>query len=137
MNDSQLHREDLSEDVKAASGAPRLRVNRTVQGDTVLVEAGGEIDLVTAPMLEHQLVHAEATTVPPAPVIVDLTRVAFLGARALGVLVHHHHRCRSVGSTLRIVARQRAVLRPIHISGLDTTLCVFPNTHDALCRRAA
>jgi anti-anti-sigma factor len=67
---------------------------------------------------------------------VDLTRVAFLGARGLGTLVHHHHGCRSTGSTLRIVTRQRAVLRPIHIAAWDTTLDVFPNTHDAL-RRAA
>lgn len=75
----------LAKDVKAATGQPPLHVNRIVQGHTVLIEAGGEIDLGTASMLDQQLAYAEAATVAPAPVIVDLTRVAFLGARGLGV----------------------------------------------------
>jgi anti-sigma B factor antagonist len=137
MKTNRLHIVTPSEDVDPAAGDPPWQVNRTMQGDSALIEAGGAIDLITAPMLEQQLEYAEATTVPPAPVVVDLTRIAFIDARGLDTLVHHHQRCRSVGSTLRIVARQRAVLRPIHIAGLDTTLYVFPNAHDALHPRSA
>ncbi|MCT2584488.1 STAS domain-containing protein [Actinophytocola gossypii] len=136
MNDNnQLYSEELSVDLETLTGDRPLRVKRTVQGHTVLVEACGEVDLVTALMLEEQLEYAEAIVVPPAPVVVDLSRVAFLGARGLGTLVHHHHRCRSLGSTLRIVAQQPEVLRPIHVTGLDTTLCVVPNVHDAQHQR--
>jgi hypothetical protein len=59
----------------------------------------------------------------------DLLRGNDTGLPA-GETVAEYLGCRSVGSTLRIVARQHAVLRPIHIAGLDTTLCVFPNAHD-------
>jgi len=60
-----------------------LWVQRTVDNLSVVVQAGGELDMLTAPRLSAQLDQAEAIVVPPAPVVLDLTALTFLGSAGL------------------------------------------------------
>lgn len=103
-----------------------LWVQRTVENHSVLVRAGGELDILTAPRLSQQLDRAEAIVVPPAPVVLDLTGLTFLGSAGLSVLMAHHERCLALGSQLRIVPGGRAVTRPLNMTGLDRVLSVVP-----------
>ncbi len=103
-----------------------LWVQRTVDNLSVVVQAGGELDMLTAPRLSAQLDQAEAIVVPPAPVVLDLTGITFLGSAGLAVLLRHHERCAELGSTLQIRASGRAVTRPIAMTGLDRVLNVVP-----------
>ena len=104
-----------------------LWVQRTVDNLSVVVQAGGELDMLTAPRLSAQLDRAEAIVVPPAPVVLDLTGLTFLGSAGLAVLLAHHERCAELGSTLQIRAGSTpAVTRPLTMTALDRVLNVVP-----------
>lgn len=101
-----------------------LWIQRTVDNLSVVVQAGGELDILTAPRLSAQLDQAEAIVVPPAPVVLDLTGITFLGSAGLAVLLAHHERCAALGSTLQIRADGEAVTRPLAMTALDRVLNV-------------
>jgi anti-sigma B factor antagonist len=103
-----------------------LWVERTVENHSVVVRAGGELDLRTAPILNEQLELAEAVVVPPGIVVLDLSEISFLGSAGLSVLLRHHERCEELGSGLRVVPGGRAVSRPLAMTGLDKVLTVVP-----------
>lgn len=104
-----------------------LWVQRTVDNLSVVVQAGGELDMLTAPRLSAQLDHAEAIVVPPAPVVLDLTGITFLGSAGLAVLLAHHERCAALGSKLVIRPGGDAVTRPLTMMALDRVLNVVPH----------
>lgn len=104
-----------------------LWVQRTVENHSVVVRAAGELDMLTAPRLSTQLDLAEAIVVPPAPVVLDLSGLMFLGSAGLSVLLAHHERCAKLGSRLEIVPGGRAVTRPLEVTGLDQILAVVPD----------
>jgi anti-anti-sigma factor len=101
---------------------------RTVENHSVVVRAGGELDLRTAPILNEQLELAEAIVVPPASVVLDMTEISFLGSAGLSVLLRHHERCLELGSALHVVPGGRAVSRPLAMTGLDKVLTIIPGT---------
>ena len=103
-----------------------LWVQRTVDNLSVVVRAGGELDMLTAPRLSAQLDRAEAIVVPPAPVVLDLTGLTFLGSAGLAVMLAHHERCAALGSTLRIRADNEVVTRPLAMTALDRVLNLVP-----------
>ena len=104
-----------------------LWVQRTVDNHSVVVHAGGELDMLTAPRLSAQLDRAEAIVVPPAPVVLDLTALTFLGSAGLAVMLNHHERCAALGSTLQIrPGGGNAVIRPLTVTALDRVLNVVP-----------
>lgn len=107
-------------------GATRLRVEQVVEGRLVLVRVVGEVDNITADTLSAVLVDAEVAASPPAPVVVDLTGVSFLGAAGLSVLVDHHERCAALGGALLIVPGSRAVRRAMAVTGLHGRLALIP-----------
>jgi anti-sigma B factor antagonist len=109
-----------------------LGIQRTRVGAAVVVEATGEVDMATAPALEREIEQACAEIRPPAPIVVDLTGVSFLGSAGLTVLVQAERRCRAHGHTLRVAAQHRAVLRTITLTGLDQVLDIHPSVPQAV-----
>jgi anti-sigma B factor antagonist len=109
-------------------------VQRDIDNHTVVIRAHGEVDLRTAPILVEQLRTAEALVTPPAPVVVDLTGVTFLASAGLSALAEYGRRYAELGSQLRVVATDRAVVRPITMTGLRECLLVFPTEREALRR---
>ena len=103
-----------------------LWVQRTVDNLSVVVQAGGELDMSTAPRLSAQLDRAEAIVVPPAPVVLDLTGLTFMGSAGLAVLLSHHERCAALGSSLQIRANTPVVTRPLTVTALDRVLNLVP-----------
>lgn len=106
--------------------AARLRVEQVVEGHLVLVRVAGEVDNLTADTLSATLADAAAAVSPPAPVVVDLTGVSFLGAAGLSVLVDHHERCAALGGALLIVPGSKAVRRALAVTGLHLRLALIP-----------
>lgn len=103
-----------------------LWVQRYVDNLSVVVQAGGELDMLTAPRLSAQLDQAEAIVVPPAPVVLDLSGLTFIGSAGLAMLLEHHERCEALGSTLQIRANNTVVTRPLAMTALDRVLNVVP-----------
>jgi anti-sigma B factor antagonist len=114
-----------------ADGALLVRPER--RGDAVIVHVTGELDLASVPVLDELLSETEALNEPPAPLVLDLTGVTFMGSCGLELLMRHEARCRVAGRTLRVVvANNRAVLRPLSLTGLTTAVTLVDTLADAL-----
>jgi anti-sigma B factor antagonist len=115
--------------------APRLGELVAVvrrHGDALVIQAAGEIDVVTAPQLAEAITSASGQ--PADTVVVDLTEVTFLGSAGLAVLVGAQEQ---VGDRrFRIVAGTTIVLRSLMVTGLTDVLAAFPTLDAALAARA-
>ena len=67
----------------------------------------------------------------PAVLILDLTRVLFLGAAGLTVLVEAHQ-VAGRETVVRVVANSRIVLRPMQMTETDQVLAVFGSVEQAM-----
>lgn len=109
-----------------------LHVQREVHGLSIVVRAAGEMDQISVGALEIELRTAIAIATPPFPVVADLSGLTFFGSAGLNEMLRQQRRATAAGVPLRIVASQRAVLRPITMSGLDQVLDVYPDVPQAL-----
>jgi len=89
---------------------PSFDISVSHQGAMAIVTVRGEIDLVTAPLLQ------EAFEGLGSRVTVDLREVSFMDSSGLAVLIKQKERMN--GDELRIVADSRPVLRLFEVSGL-------------------
>jgi len=97
----------------------------------VVVAAGGEIDVYTAPALDEEL--SSLTESGVHRIVVDLTSVDFLDSTGLGVLVKTLTRVRSVeGGTLSVVVAVDRVAKVFRLTGLDTLIPLHPSVDAAL-----
>jgi anti-sigma B factor antagonist len=118
-----------TEQTDAANG--RFHINAALDEQPVVVQVSGELDITTAPLLDEQLRAAEAVLAAPAPVVLDLSGVTFLASAGLSVLVRYGQRFSELGSQLRVVATDRAVTRPITMTGLDDVVSVYATEDEA------
>ncbi|MBP2471550.1 anti-anti-sigma factor [Crossiella equi] len=90
-----------------------------------MVEVTGEIDLATVPTLTAalDLTRREAQRSPLiVEVVVDLRRVDFLSATGIGEVVRAWGRCYLAAVPMYVVADQRAIIRPLLLTGLADLL---------------
>lgn len=102
---------------------PLFGIRSTTAGDVVTVSVLGEVDLATVGRLR------EALSDPPSDIrllVCDLTPVSFLGCCGLTALVEAHEALTHLGVQFEIVATNRAVLRPLRLSGLLEKLPIRP-----------
>ncbi len=123
--------------VVATSGAgqdhPRTpQVVRAVEypadGVTVVV-AGGEVDMLTAPGLRTDVIDRLDAG---GTLVLDLSGVSFLGSAGLAVLVEASEHAKRRGTVFRLVAVERAVIRPLAATGLDDVFNVYDSVPAAL-----
>lgn len=84
-----------------------------------LVRAVGELDIATAPILQDALDQARAHG---RDVLLDLSRVTFCDAAALGVVVQTHRELLAEGRAVRVVDATPLVAKVLAITGLDALL---------------
>jgi anti-anti-sigma factor len=96
--------------------------------DTIVLKVAGEIDMMTAPVLEEAVRGALAER--PANLVIDLTGARFFSSAGLAVLVFAHRN--SAGVDLRVVATGRVVIRPLELTGLTDDLAIYPTLAAAL-----
>ena len=80
------------------------------------LRAAGEIDSNSAPQLREKLDDLLGSGV--REVVVDLCGVTFLDSAGLCVLAAAHRSALGQGARLRVLAANRAVIRPLEITGL-------------------
>lgn len=103
-----------------------FRTTSESMGASVVVHVEGELDWETVDELSGCLSAAVRSVAAPAPVVVDLTGLGFLGARGIAVLLDHQDLCLRRGSALVVVANTAAVLRPLEALELTDVLGVRP-----------
>lgn len=96
----------------------------------VVVEVGGEVDMLTSPQLRSAVLAALADT--PGTVVLALDSVTFLGTSGLAVLIEVREAAQQAGVSLRLACTGRRVLRPLSIAGLVPMFEVRDTVEDAL-----
>jgi anti-anti-sigma factor len=107
-----------------------LTVDQELVDGAVVLHLRGEIDMATGPLLDERLARAVTVATPPAPLVVDLSKVQHLGSVGVALLTACHRRCQASGIPMRIVAGDgpiAGILSMIPI-GLD----VYDGVPDAL-----
>lgn len=97
------------------------------RADLLVVTVAGEVDLRTAPVLAEAF---DADTIPVT--VVDLTRVTFLSAAGLGVLVKQAERAQTERRHLGLVAQDRVAIRVLRSSGVAAAIPTFESLSDAM-----
>jgi anti-sigma B factor antagonist len=93
-----------------------LAVSVTTTDTSARVTTAGEVDSSTAPALRARLDALLDAGVQE--LTVDLCDVTFLDSAGLCVLAAAHRRAVAAGVRLRVLAANRAVIRPMQITGL-------------------
>jgi anti-anti-sigma factor len=95
--------------------------------DLLVMTVAGEVDLRTAPVLAR----AFDADVPPVTVV-DLTRVTFLSAAGLRVLVAQAQRAQTETRCLGLVAHDSMAMRVLRTSGVAASIPTFESLSDAV-----
>jgi anti-anti-sigma factor len=111
-----------------------LVVDSEVQPGAVVVRASGEIDSSTAGELRSQLVSAleQAGAHDSRLLIVDLNDVTYFGSAGLNAVLDVHEQGLRAGTSVRLVADNGLVVRPIEVTNLDSRLDLYATFPDAL-----
>lgn len=92
---------------------------------SVVITVLGEIDLCSGPVLHTRLQEHVRQAGPD--LVVDLTAVSFFGIPGLATLMAVWEATVTAGVEFVVVARTRAVLRPLKLTGLDRKFNVVPS----------
>jgi len=107
-------------------------ISRQWVDGAVVVRVAGELDTLTTPRLRQAVAEA-LDDAAGAVVILDLTKVTFLGSPGLAALVEAVSKARRRGGPLRMVVdNARQVIRPIELTGLDDVLALYETVDEAL-----
>jgi anti-anti-sigma factor len=111
-----------------------LVVDSEVRPEAVLVHVEGEIDSSTAGELRSQLESAlqQAGDHESRLLIIDLQGVAYFGSAGLNAVLDCHKQGLRAGISVRLVADNELVVRPIEVTNLDSLLDLYPSLADAL-----
>ncbi|MFF3979816.1 STAS domain-containing protein [Streptomyces sp. NPDC001828] len=94
-----------------------------------VVALAGEIDHQTGSILRAALDPASA---PTARIAVDLRQVSFMDSSGINILVTVHNALTEAGGWLRLAAPTEAVMRALHIVGIDSVIGTSATLEQAL-----
>jgi anti-sigma B factor antagonist len=101
-------------------------------GEVLVLTVAGEIDLSTVTRLRAAVAAGFEDLCDGDILIIDLTEVTFLASHGLQVLIEATQDAQRRRTPLGIVrGRARAVVHPIHVSGLDDVLPLFDTVEEA------
>lgn len=108
-----------------------LAFTRWSPAAAAVVEAGGDVDLHTAPALAQHLMSC-LTECAPRALVVDLRKVSFLVLAGVRVLIAAHHRAAAQHTDMCVVAQHHAVRRALALTATHHALVVYPTLALAL-----
>ncbi|MFI6099691.1 STAS domain-containing protein [Lentzea sp. NPDC051213] len=105
-----------------------LSASQPADGVTVLA-VSGEVDMVSAPSLRDAVMPGLSDG---STFVVDMTGVTFLGSAGLAVLVEAARLAQQQNAALKVVAKARAVTRPLEATGLGEVFNLHESVDSAL-----
>ncbi|MDQ3578372.1 MAG: STAS domain-containing protein [Actinomycetota bacterium] len=94
----------------------------------VVVEACGDIDMSTSPLLYNALITALGTA--PTTLVVDLTNIDFFSSSGIAVLIHVRQECTRTSVHFHLIA-PRSVQRVLELVGLLDMFVLFDSLDHA------
>ncbi|WP_394615802.1 STAS domain-containing protein [Lentzea sp. JNUCC 0626] len=110
--------------------SPLLTARATEVAGVVVIAVEGEIDVDTADVV-LDAVRLGFDTAGPA-LVADLTLVSFFGSTGISTLITAHEMAEGHGKKLHVVAPQRAVRRPLQVTGVADVLALYDSVDDVL-----
>lgn len=95
----------------------------------VVLSVSGSVDMLSAPWLTDAIESARAKN--PTGMVVDLSRVEFLGSAGISVLIAAHENIGDSGK-FAVVADGPATHRPLILLGLNEIMSLYRTLDDAL-----
>jgi anti-sigma B factor antagonist len=111
-----------------------LVVDHEAREDAVVVRVQGDVDSITVAELSSHLAAALelAATHPARLVIVDLQPVTFFGSAGLNSVFDCREQGLAAGTSVRLVADNDFVIRPLEVTKLDRVFEIYPTLTDAI-----
>jgi anti-anti-sigma factor len=100
-------------------------------GDALVITARGEVDAYTEPRWRRLLLAAATQARPPGPLVVDTSKLDFMGTCAFAVLAEQAESCRQRGVSLHLVSDQLTTARIVAVCGFEQ-LRLFTSVEAAL-----
>lgn len=91
---------------------------------TVILHVAGEIDLLTEPLLAEHL--RELLANRPEFLIIDLSKISFMGATGLSVLIKARYTAVRDGTAIKLRNPSRHAARPLELMGIDRLFEMLP-----------
>jgi anti-anti-sigma factor len=108
-------------DVPAGQALPgEFMLNSMRDGGTHVIRLAGELDLATAPEVEHELQSVEATDA--RSIVLDLSGLTFMDSSGLNLILRAEVRSRADSNRLRLRRGPANVQRVFAITGMDGML---------------
>ena len=95
-----------------------------------LISVAGELDLHTVPELDRWI--EAALREGRSHIVIDMSEVAFIDSTAIGSLVQANRRTAEAEGSLRLVSKQKNVLRIMGYTGLSETLAIHETLDEAM-----
>lgn len=99
------------------------------QGEWLVLQVAGEIDMASAPQLRQRVVGLVTDGV--RALVLDLSNIGFCDSTGLGVIVAAVKRLRTNEGDLRVVTNDERLLALFEITRLDQVFAVFPDISTA------
>lgn len=96
--------------------------------EAITMRLAGEVDFLTAPLVNSALVDACGMVVDEERVVIDLRRVTFFGGAGLTSLILAKKCCDARGLALVVVVASRMVFRALRCTGVDELVDVVDGT---------
>jgi anti-anti-sigma factor len=111
-----------------------LTVDCEALPEAVVVRVKGDVDSSNVGELTSNLNSAlhQATAHVARLLIVDLQALTYFGSAGLNAVLDCHRQAAEAGTSVRVVADNDLVVRPIKLTNLDSVLALFPTLTDAL-----
>jgi anti-sigma B factor antagonist len=106
--------------------------DQEIDGDTHVIELGGEVDLYTAPEFKERMV--QVIEQGKKQVVVDLSKATFIDSTTLGVLVGGVKRLRQSDGQLSLVCSDRNITKIFEITGLDRVFEIHGTREEAVSK---
>ncbi|ORW01320.1 hypothetical protein AWC14_08590 [Mycobacterium kyorinense] len=106
-----------------------FNVSEKLVDQVVVLSVSGSVDMLSAPWLTDAIESARAKS--PAAMVVDLSRVDFLGSAGISVLIAAHENTGGSGK-FAVVADGPATHRPLTLLGLGEIMSLYRTLDDAL-----
>jgi anti-sigma B factor antagonist len=104
--------------------------DESIDGDTHVIELGGEVDLYTAPEFKERMV--QVIEDGKKHLVVDLSKATFIDSTTLGVLVGGVKRLRPNGGQLTLVCSDRNITKIFEITGLNKVFPIYETRVEAV-----
>ncbi len=103
-----------------------MNINTTKEGDTVVIQVEGEVDMASSPLLREKVL--SALEAPDGTVAVDLNKVTYMDSSGVATLVEGLRASQRNGGEFVILSPSR----PVHEVFKLTKLCTVFNIKECV-----